>query len=286
MARVRLFHWRAEEAKPLLTVLKAAGYSVDYDARTGPARPSRRPATGDGSAEPRSVVRASSFKEPDSSYREVRARPPDAIVIDLSRLPSHGREVAVFLRGSKATRHVPIVFVGGEPEKIDSVRRVLPDAVYTPVSRLRSALRSAIANPPADPLKPAQTMGRWGSRTTAQKLGIAKGARVFVIDPPSGYARAIGELPEGACFEEESAGGCALALWFVHGIAEFHAALPRMRTLAAHARLWILWRKSKQDGLNGNVIRAGAIDVGLVDYKICSINETWSAMVFAVKKAR
>lgn len=129
-------------------------------------------------------------------------------------------------------------------------------------------------------------MERWGTRTTAQKLGIAKNSRVFVIDPPSGYARAIGELPAGACFEEESAAGCALSLWFVHGIAEFQAALPRMRALAARSRLWILWRKSKQDGLNGNIIRGGAIDVGLVDYKICSINETWSAMVFAVKKAK
>jgi DNA-binding response OmpR family regulator len=92
MARVRLFHWKAEEAKPLLTLLKAAGYSVDY-------------------------------KEPVISYREVRLSPPDAIVIDLSRLPSHGREVAVFLRGSKATRHVPIVFVGGEPEKLGASSR-------------------------------------------------------------------------------------------------------------------------------------------------------------------
>lgn len=254
MPRVRLFHWKAEEAKPLLTFLQGAGYAVDY-------------------------------KEPVSSYREVRLSPPDAIVIDLSRLPSHGREVAVFLRDSKATRHIPIVFVGGEPEKIESVRRVLPDAVYTPLSRLRGALRTAIANPPANPLKPAQMMERWGSRTTAQKLGIAKNSRVFVIDPPSGYARAIGELPEGSCFEEESAENCAVSLWFVHGIAEFQAALPRMRALAARSRLWILWRKSKQGGLNGNVIRAGAIDVGLVDYKICSINDTWSAMVFAVKKA-
>ena len=254
MARVRLFHWKAEEAKPLLTLLKAAGYSVDFG--------------------------------PVSTYREIRLSPPDAIIIDLSRMPSHGREIGVYVRGSKATRHVPILFVGGEPEKIEVVRRVLPDAVYTPASRLRSALRTAIANPPENPLKPAQMMDRWGTRTTAQKLGIAENSRVFVIDPPSGYARAIGDLPEGASFEEESAEACKVALWFVHGIAEFHAALPRMRTLAARSRLWILWRKSKQDGLNGNIIRAGAIDVGLVDYKICSINETWSAMVFAVKKVK
>jgi hypothetical protein len=255
LKRIRLFHWRAEEAKPLLTLLKAAGYSVDY-------------------------------KQPVSSYREVRLHLPDAIVIDLSRLPSHGREVAVFLRGSKATRHVPIVFVDGDPEKIESVRRVLPDAAYTPISRLRITLRSAIANPPVNPLKPAQMMERWGSRTTAQKLGIAKNSRVFVVDPPSGYSRAVGELPEGAVFEEDSAEGCAVSLWFVHGIAEFQSALPRVRALATRSRVWIVWRKSRQDGLNGNIIRAACIEVGLVDYKICSINETWSAMVFAVKKTR
>ena len=42
-----------------------------------------------------------------STLRELRSTPPDAVVIDLSRLPSHGREFAVALRGSKATRHVP-----------------------------------------------------------------------------------------------------------------------------------------------------------------------------------
>ena len=129
-------------------------------------------------------------------------------------------------------------------------------------------------------------MERWGSRTTAQKLGIAKNSRVFVIDPPSGYVRAIGELPEGACFEEESAEGCAVSP--VVRPRHRRNFTPRCRACARSqlaAACGFLWRKSKQDGLNGNIIRAGAIDVGLVDYKICSINETWSAMVFAIKKA-
>src|ERR1700722_17654917 len=132
MACVGLSHWRAEEDKPLLTVLKAAGHSVEY-------------------------------RERMASYREVRDKPPDAIVIDLSRLPSHGRELAVFFRGAKSTRFVPIVFVGGEPEKVAGVQRVLPDAVYTPASRLRGALSKALANPPVNPLKPAQMMDRWGT---------------------------------------------------------------------------------------------------------------------------
>ncbi len=255
MARIRLFHWNAEEARPLLTVLQAAGHSVDYQERL-------------------------------TSPRELRGSVPDAYLIDLSRLPSHGREVGVYLRGAKSTRHVPIVFVAGTPEKVEYVRRALPDAAYTPLARVRSALKQAIANPPANPIKASQMMERWGHRTTAQKLGIVKDARVAVIDPPSGYAQAIGELPAGAYFDEDAPAACTITLWFVHGVPDFQAALPSMRKLAAKSKLWILWRKNKRDGLDGNLIRAGCIDVGLVDYKICSINETWSGMVFAVKKLR
>ncbi len=253
MSRLRLFHWKAEEAAPLIGTLKAAGHSVEYEEKL-------------------------------ASYRKARESPPDAFVIDLSRLPSHGREVAIFLRGSKATRHVPTVFVGGDPEKVEGVRRVLPDARYTSPGRLIATLRQV--KPLANPVRPSQMMDRYAGRTTAQKLGIGKDSRVAVIDPPSDYAKAIGQLPEGAWFEEEPAEACKMALWFVRDPAGFQAALPEMRKVAAKSRLWILWRKGKQDGLDGNVVRQGALDVGLVDYKVCSVNQTWSAMVFTVKKAR
>lgn len=255
MARIRLFHWKAEEAQPLIQVLEAAGHSVDHQDR---------------------VVSARSLKNDL----------PDAYLIDLSRMPSHGREVAVYLRGTKASRRVPIVFVGGTPEKIEYVKRALPDAAYATQAGVRSALKEAIANPPDNPVRPAQMMDRWGDRSIAQKLGIGKNARVAAIDPPADYAQAIGALPEGAQFEEETAEDCAITLWFVHSVAEFHAALPKMRKRAAHSRLWIFWRKKKRDGLDGNLVRAGANAVGLVDYKICSLSESWSGMVFAVKKAK
>jgi len=57
-----------------------------------------------------------------------------------------------------------------------------------------------------------------------------------------------------------------------------------MRSLAAHSRLWILWRKNKAGGLDGGFIRVAGIEAGLVDYKICSLDAVWSGMVFAVKK--
>src|ERR1700687_6156070 len=60
--------------------------------------------------------------------REVPPHPPDAIVIDLERLPSVGREIGLALRMSKSTRHVPIVFAGGVAEKIAGVSTLLTGA--------------------------------------------------------------------------------------------------------------------------------------------------------------
>src|ERR1035441_6463395 len=135
---VRLIHWKASEAAALLAALRTGGHVVDYDEKVA----------SDG-------------------FRSIRESPPDVFAIDLSRLPSHGREVAAFFRGRKATRHIPIVFVGGAPEKAAAIRKLLPDAVYTAPGRLRSALRAAFANRPASPVVPAQMQAPHACRNPA-----------------------------------------------------------------------------------------------------------------------
>jgi len=254
MSHVRLIHWKAGEAADLLASLRAAGHTVDYD----------EDVASDG-------------------FRAIRQSPPDAFVIDLSRLPSHGREAATFFRGQKATRHIPIVFVGGAPEKVEAIREVLPDAVYTAPGRLRSALRAAFANRPASPVVPTQMMARYASRSAAQKLGIREGSTAALIDPPRNYASVIGELPAGAALEETPAATCPITLFFVHDAAACGEALPRIRKLAARTKLWILWRKGSS--VTQPFLRESAAAVGLVDYKICSVDAAWSAMLFARRKA-
>src|ERR1700722_1826611 len=94
MRRVRLFHWRAEEAKPLIAKLRAAGFEVVHHAETQ-----------------------------SPSVRELKESGAVAVVIDLSRLPSHGKYVGAWLRGSKSTRHIPLVFVGGEAVKVAAIKK-------------------------------------------------------------------------------------------------------------------------------------------------------------------
>ena len=84
MPLVRLVCWKQDLAFERCRPLEEAGFSVD-------ASPLQ---TGGG-------------------IGQFRANPPAAFLIDLDRLPSHGREVAVALRNSKSTRHIPIVFAGG-----------------------------------------------------------------------------------------------------------------------------------------------------------------------------
>ena len=251
--RLRVIHWNVKEAAPLLDSLRAAGHDV---ALTSAAN------TG--------------------LLRTLRELPPHAVIIDLTRQPSHGREVAIAIRGGKTIKHLPILFLDGEPERVDEIRRMLPDALYTTRAKLATALKRA--KPVANPARPPQMMERFGNRTAAQKLGIGRDMRVAVVDPPADYARAVGALPEGAAFEENPRQTLRLTLWFVHDPASFQERLPRISKLAAHTRLWILWRKGKKDGFDGGTLRRAAMDFGLVDYKICSVNETWSGMAFAVKK--
>jgi hypothetical protein len=251
--RLRVVHWNAKEAEPLLESLRAAGHSVELTSSIG-----------------------------SGIMKYLRAAPPEAVVIDLSRQPSHGREVGAAIRNGKTIKHLPILYVDGDPEKVAGIRTVLPDAVYTTRARVIAELKRA--KPVANPVRPTPMMERFGNRTTAQKLGIGKGMRVAVLDPPADYERAIGALPEGAVLEENPREVLRLTLWFTHDPDSFLARMRRMRALAAQSRLWILWRKNKVDGLDGGFIRVAGIDAGLVDYKICSVDAVWSGMAFAVKK--
>ena len=60
------------------------------------------------------------------ALRDWRANPPAAFVIDLSRMPSHGRDVAIALRGYKGSRHTPLVFVEGELGEAAAAAKIKP----------------------------------------------------------------------------------------------------------------------------------------------------------------
>ena len=255
MRRVILVHWNAAEAEDCLARLRRAGHEPRLCAPQG----------GPG-------------------VRALREERPDAFVIDLSRLPSNGCGVAVLLRQQKATRQIPIVFVGGEPEKVARVRKLLPDAAYTVWSGIRRALQQAIKRPPATPVVPA-TMDAYSGTPLPKKLGIRAGSVVALLGTPSGFRRTLGELPKDVRVHEQARPRAELIVLFAKSRAELERQLPGgIRALAEGGKLWIAWPK-KASGVAASLtqadVRGVGLGAGLVDYKICAIDETWSGLCFA-----
>lgn len=258
MANIRLIHWNAAEAATVIELLRAAGHQVDYDQQLNPG-----------------------------ISRRIRETQPEAVVIDLSRLPSHGREVAVYLRGQKDTRALPLVFLGGAEDKVLGVRKVLPDATYTTITKLKSSVRAAIRNRIESPIVPPPMMERYALKTPAQKLGVKPDTTVAVFAAPRDYSQVLGELPAGAALLEDPPHPCTVTIWFAHDPETFLDALPKMQRLAGKTKLWVAWKKKSAapaSRLSEDFVRNSAIDAGLVDYKVCAINSVWSGIALAPKR--
>ncbi len=260
MARIMLIHWNATEIGERVERIRRAGHQVTPFAKV------------DGAA----------------ALRKIRRNPPDAVVIDLARLPSHGSAVGVFLRQQKATRKVPLVYIEADPEKTAKVRRQIPDAVYTNWRRIRSALRSALERPPAEPVVPG-TMDGYSGTPLPKKLGIKPGHVVTLLSTPDDFERILDPITKDISIRKQARGGADVIMLFVKSRADLNRRLePSKRIMNDGARLWIAWPK-KASGIETDVtqndVRRTGLDSGLVDYKICAIDAVWSGLRFARRAA-
>jgi CheY-like chemotaxis protein len=257
MHRVCLIHWNAAEAEERSSLLQAAGFAVTYE----PVTPDR--------------------------LRALRQDPPRAIVIDLSRTPSQGRDLALQFRKHGATRHVPLLFVGGDPVKVARIKELLPDAAYTGWHEIESALEFAIANPPEEPVVPESTFAAYAGTPLPKKLGVKPDSVVSLIDAPEGFEETLGELPTGVQVRRKDPDPNGVTLWFVRSRQELEDRIGQMGAFAAGGGLWIAWPK-KASGVVSDVsqpvVREVGLASGLVDFKISSIDETWSGLRFSQRK--
>jgi len=254
MKRVRLVYWNVDSGRARRDRLAAEGYEVEWEPRPGP-----------------------------DLFKRLTADPPGAFVIDLSRLPSGGRDLALEFRHRRSTRHVPLVFVEGAEAKVERLRALLPDAVYTTWSDIGPALRRAIARPPKDPVVPASRMARYADVPLASKLGIAEGAIVSLVDAPEGFAAQLGDLPQGVVLRHRLRGRSDLVVWFARSQGAMRRRMGRIASRAADSPVWIAWPKKSSgvpSDLTQQIVRRAAEAAGLVDYKICAIDSTWSGLLF------
>jgi CheY-like chemotaxis protein len=215
--------------------------------------------------------------------RGLAANPPDAFVIDLSRLPSHGREVAMHLRLMKQTRRIPIVFVEGLGTKVEKIRELLPDAVYTTWERLGPELKHALAHPPVNPKVPESVFDAYRHMPLWEKMGIRPGRVIALINAPRDFEPKL-EIPSnGVIFRKDLKRRPDIVICFVRNRAALNRQVKKLASVSEYAPIWIASPK-KASGvatdLNQNVVREAGLAAGMVDYKVCSIDKTWTGLLF------
>jgi hypothetical protein len=129
----------------------------------------------------------------------------------------------------------------------------------------------------------------YSSTPLVKKLGIREGARVALLRAPATFATTLGALPAGATLAPAAGWRCDVVLLFVATRAALAADLPSaMRGLAVAGGLWVAWPKraaSVPTDLTEDAVRAAGLAVGLVDNKVCAIDDTWSGLRFVVRVA-
>src|SRR3954471_17657289 len=132
-------------------------------------------------------------------------------------------------------------------------------------------------------------MAGYSGTPLPQKLGLKPEARFGVWGEPPTFARTLGAMPKGVLISDASRGSSILdvTVCFVSWRAELSRLLPRaQKRLAPSGGLWLCWPK-KSSGVPSDVtendVRGAGLAAGLVDNKVCAIDDVWSGLRLVVR---
>jgi hypothetical protein len=253
---IHLIHWNETEALQRITQLQGLGHQVAYV-----------PYNGGG------------------VMKHIRASAPHALLIDLTRMPSHGKAVAIEMRRQLKLRTVPIVFAEGDPAKVAPLRELFPDAVFTMWASIGPVLKKL--KPVADPVVPvaANSFERYAGTPLHKKLGLKPGMNVALVNPPPAFDRVAADFPDGITWQHQPQRDTHLVFLY----ADSQATLEADFALASRFQppVWVFWPKQAsgvKTDLTQHVARTFAHGFGYTDCKVCSFDATWSGFLFRLKR--
>jgi hypothetical protein len=132
-------------------------------------------------------------------------------------------------------------------------------------------------------------MAGYSGTPLATKLGLKASSRFGVWAAPNDFAHSLGVLPAGVTVRDVARGSATfdVIVCFGKSRAELVRVLPRaQRQLDPSGGLWICWPKKAsgiQTDLGENEIRKLGLKAGLVDNKVCAIDQVWSGLRFVVR---
>jgi hypothetical protein len=114
------------------------------------------------------------------------------------------------------------------------------------------------------------------------KLGIKPGARLQLVSEPEDFAGLLGPLPDGSRVAVR--GVLDFAMLFVKSQSDLRKRFARLRDrLESNGMLWVAWPKKTsgvETDLTEGIVREFGLESGLVDVKVCAVDDTWSGLKF------
>jgi len=121
----------------------------------------------------------------------------------------------------------------------------------------------------------------YSGKPLAQKLGVKPDSRLVLVDAPDGIEKTLEPLPGGVTIRRGNRGNREMTIWFVTARSEFERRFGAVADAVAEGTLWMAWPKRSsgvETDLTEDTIREVALPAGLVDSKVCAIDETWSGL--------
>ena len=121
----------------------------------------------------------------------------------------------------------------------------------------------------------------------AKKLGIKPGFRILLEDEPEYYFNLFDDLPEITLIEDDSSEEIDFIHFFVKEVAVLEARFDVLKgRLQKNGMMWISWPKKASKvptTVDDAIVRTTGLKKGLVDVKVCAVDEVWSGLKFVYR---
>ena len=131
-------------------------------------------------------------------------------------------------------------------------------------------------------------MSGYSGTPLAKKLGIKEGFKVYVENAPQNYLKRLGPIPHGATATESLSDDLDIAHLFTKSKNDLQKRLTfLLKKIKQNGMIWVSWPK-KASGVatdvTEDVVRQIALPLGLVDTKVCAVDEIWSGLRLVIRK--
>jgi hypothetical protein len=124
-----------------------------------------------------------------------------------------------------------------------------------------------------------------------KKLGLREGSRLTLLNAPENFGNVLGSLPAGVTIRQRAVGEADVIVLFATEFAKLRPQFVKAMTImpSSGGMLWVAWPKkaAKTDtDLDEGLIRDYGLTTGLVDTKVCAIDENWSGRRFSRRRVK